>query len=80
MSQIERALAAQTQPAVQVAKPLNDVQMVALLAGILMAGRTEYTPCEAVELACHITVEAAMQGGKLPALLAARKRGDGEAP
>lgn len=50
-------------PQVAVAQPLNDVQLVALIAGDLYgAASGERTPAQAVEAAIEIVAEACVQG------------------
>lgn len=57
--------AAQQQPMVQVAAPLNDVQLVAQLAATIIAHRPELSEADAVAKAGLLVVEAMKQNPNL---------------
>lgn len=49
------------EPTMQIAAPLNDVQLVALIA----SRRTDVTPKAAVEWASEVVIEAILQAGDI---------------
>lgn len=63
---------AQAQPQLAVASPLNDVQLVAMIAG--MCGAQHLTPQDAVAWAVDIVCEAIEQAGGGKLVQAARRR------